>query len=97
MGTAKYGALEIAFKKFAGELGPDSLGEIRNRGRRSGRHKKSRRAAGARNFCAPARARGHGLPEHTRTPRTLPDPAPHELHDATGSSSSYHSTAPYTD
>ena len=32
--TVRYGALEIAFKKFAGDLGPYSLGEIRNRGGR---------------------------------------------------------------
>ena len=28
--TVKYGALGIAFKEFAGELGSDSLGDIRN-------------------------------------------------------------------
>ena len=36
-GTVRDGALEIAFKKSAGELGPDFLAEIRNRGGRSWR------------------------------------------------------------
>ena len=35
--TVRDGALEIAFKKSAGELGPDFLAEIRNRGGRSWR------------------------------------------------------------
>ena len=34
--TVRDGALEIAFKKSAGELGPDFLAEIRNRGGRFG-------------------------------------------------------------
>ena len=34
LNTVRCFALEIAFKKSAGDLGLDSLGEIRNRGRR---------------------------------------------------------------
>jgi hypothetical protein len=34
MHTVRYFALEIAFKKSAGDLGPDFLGQIRNRGGR---------------------------------------------------------------
>ena len=45
--TAKYGALRIAFKKSAGDLGPDSLGGIKIEAGTSAGHKKSRRAAGA--------------------------------------------------
>ena len=34
IGTVRDGALGIAFKKSAGDLGADPLGQIRNRGRR---------------------------------------------------------------
>ena len=34
--TVRYGALGIAYKEFAGDLGPNSLAQIRNRGGRSG-------------------------------------------------------------
>ena len=51
-GTVRDGALEIAFKKFAGGLGPDSLARIRNQGRRSeGLLEVKRRAAGAQNLA----------------------------------------------
>ena len=50
--TVRDGALEIAFKKFAGGLGPDSLARIRNQGRRSeGLLEIKRRAAGAQNLA----------------------------------------------
>ena len=49
--TVRDGALGIAFKKSAGDLGADSLGQIRNRGRRPLADTfLNRRAGGALNF-----------------------------------------------
>ena len=49
--TVKYCALEIAFYKFAGEMCPDSLGEIRNRGGRSERHIEIKARRRRTKFC----------------------------------------------
>ena len=50
--TVRDGALEIAFKKSAGELGPDFLAEIRNRGGRSWRTLEIKARRRRANFCA---------------------------------------------
>ena len=55
-GTVRDGALEIAFKKSAGELGPDFLAEIRNRGGRFGEDLRNQGAPQARKLL-----RGHGI------------------------------------
>ena len=48
--TVKYGALRIAFKKFAGDFCPDSLGQIRNQGGRPAGPPFPKAVAGAKFF-----------------------------------------------